>query len=160
MSVKEKVVAGMALLKGTASLAVTAVKKAVSKFDELGQELVDGRSMEPPVGYEPSDDIATLIQRAVRGYAVQKEMAESGAETFDEADDFNVGDDFDPTSPYEAYFEPITEEQVRDLERRGYIVLQDAPPKPTPAAPAAGEPPKAAEPLQSPAPPAGAASAS
>lgn len=157
MSVKDKVVAGMALLKGTAVLAGLAVKKAVGKFDELGQELVDGRSMEPPVGYEPSKSIQEMIAEAVRGREIQRAMHEAGAETFEEADDFNVGDDFDPTSPHEAYFEPITADQVEDLHRRGYIVLEDAtPPKPLATPQAAPEPPKGAGAPPAPTPPVGA----
>lgn len=156
MTKDKTVVAGMALLKGTAVAAVTAIKKMVGKFDEFGHELVDGRSMEPPLGYEPSKSIQDMIAEAVRGREVQKALAELGEETFEDADDFNVGDDLDPTSPHEAYFEPITEDQLADLVRRGYVVPQEPPPKPLAAAPAAAEPPKGAEPPPAPTPPVGA----
>jgi hypothetical protein len=159
MSKDKTIVAGMAILKGTATAVATVLKKTFGKFDADGAELVDGRSMEPPVGYEPSKSIQEMIAEAVRGREIQRELHEAGAETFEEADDFNVGDDFDPTSPYEAIFEPITEAQVRDLERRGYIVIKNAeepPPKPLATPQASPEPPKAAGAQPAPTPPVGA----
>nr|DAV46553.1 MAG TPA: hypothetical protein [Microviridae sp.] len=120
MSVSRKVVAGMAILKGTAERAFSVVKRSVDKFNELGEELVDGRSMEPPLGYVPSESLAEQIARAVRSYALAKEVSDAGGETLEEADDFDVGDDFDPSSPYEAYFEPITERELERLIQAGF----------------------------------------
>lgn len=150
----KKFVAGMALLKGTAVRAVSAIKKAVDKFNEFGEELVDGRSMEPPLGFEPSESLAEMINRAVRNHAVQQAIADSGGETFEESEDFNVGDDFDPTSPYEAYFEPITEAEFDRLTQAGYEFREPAPPaKPLTAPPGAvpsGPPPAAPLPAGTP----------
>lgn len=157
MSVKDKVVAGMAILKGTAVAVATAVKKSVGRFTDDGMELVDGRAMEPPVGYQETKSIADMIAEAVRGREIQREMHEAGHETFEEADDFDVGDDFDPTSPYEAFFEPITEADLRKLAAAGYIVVKDKPeppPKPLATPQASPEPPQAAGAKPGSAPPA------
>lgn len=126
-----KLVNGMALLKGTAVAVVSAVKKSILKFDSAGLELVDGRPMEPPLGYEPSVSLHEQIAMAVRNHAVQEAIKAAGGETFEEAEDFDVGDDFDPTSPYEAYFEPITERDVDRLVHAGFIVKGEPPVDPT-----------------------------
>ena len=137
----DKVISGLALIAGTAVAAVSAVKKTLAKFNERGEELVDGRSVEPPVGYERTIPLAEQIAAAVRAEAFKKAVQDAGGETFDEAEDFDVGDDFDPTSPYEAFFEPITEDRIEELVKGGYIVREHPAPKP-PAEPAA--PPAAA----------------
>lgn len=147
-----KIIAGMALLKGTAVRAASALKKVVDKFNEFGEELVDGRSMEPPLGFEPSESLHEMINRAVRDRAVQQAIADAGGETFDEAEDFDVGDDLDPMSPYEAYFEPISEKEFDRLIQAGYEFREPAPP------PKPSTPPLAAS--QAPPPPAAAPAAS
>lgn len=125
------VVAGMAILKGTAQAAVTAAKKWLGKFDKDGNELVDGRSLEPPLGYEPAESLADMIARAVRSHAVQELARAQGDETFEESEDFDVGDDFDPTSPYEAFFEPITEAEFNRLRDAGFTFPGEPTPKPS-----------------------------
>lgn len=142
MSLTKKVVAGMAILKGTAERAVSLAKKSVEKFNADGEELVDGRSMEPPLGYVPSESLAEQIARAVRSHAVQQAIADSGGETEEEANDFNVGDDFDPTSPYEAYFEPITEGEFDRLLKAGFTF----PEEPATSPPKASIPPGSSDP--------------
>lgn len=153
-----KLVAGMALLEGTATRAVSAVKKAIAKFNPFGEELVDGRSMEPPLGFEPSESLHEMINRAVRSHAIQNAIKEAGGETFEESEDFDVGDDFDPTSPYEAYFEPITEREFNKLKAAGYTFEVPAAPPPKPTTPGASPVPSvppAAAPLPAETPPAG-----
>lgn len=53
------------------------------------------------------------IQGIIRGERLKEEMRNAGKETFEEADDFDVGDDFDPTSPYEEIFDPGLAEESR-----------------------------------------------
>lgn len=145
MSVGKKVVAGMALIAGTATRAASVVKKRLEKFNDHGEELVDGRSMEPPLGYEPSESLAEQIARAVRSHAIQQAIADAGGETEEEANDFDVGDDFDPTSPYEAYFEPITESEFDRLIKSGRFTFPREPsPEPLATPQASPEPPKGA----------------
>lgn len=50
------------------------------------------------------------FRRFLRSEEMAKQARQQGFETFEEADDFDVGDDFDPTSPYEQIFEPVVEE--------------------------------------------------
>lgn len=43
---------------------------------------------------------------------------QNGYETIDEADDFDVGDDIDPTSPWELEYEPTLDREVTKQERQ------------------------------------------
>lgn len=142
----KKIIDTMAILKGTAERVVSVVKKAVGKFNEFGEELVDGRAMEPPMGYVPSLSLAEQIANAVRNHAVQQAIADAGGETFEESEDFDVGDDFDPTSPYEAYFEPITERELEKLVKAGFEFPAAPPAEPSngPVGPVPSVPPVAA----------------
>lgn len=64
-----------------------------------GQELPDPTPVAPPVGYKKQPSMADIIREQVR---LAKLAEEAGVETFEEANDFEVGDDFDPDSPYET----------------------------------------------------------
>ena len=67
----------------------------------------DPDPLEPPIGYKRQPSLAEQIREMVRSERLRQEMDSAGVETFEESDDFDVGDDFDPTSPYEADFEPL-----------------------------------------------------
>lgn len=93
-------------------------KSNIGRLDERGRELLDGRPMEPPVGYNPQPSLMDRIRTMVRDAALQRDLARAGAETFDEANDFDVGDDYDPSSPWEQYYEPTPFEAfIADKER-------------------------------------------
>jgi len=48
------------------------------------------------------------IRKMVHDAQIQRDLEKAGAETFDEANDFAVGDDYDPSSPWEQYYEPTS----------------------------------------------------
>lgn len=81
----------------------------------------------------------------VRSERLAREVAEQGYETFEEADDFDVGDDYEPNTQYEetfdpqgrSSFEPLAE--VNRQEEAANAAARSAPPQP-PAKPAT-EPP-------------------
>lgn len=58
---------------------------------------IPARFMRPPTLQEQ-------VRNLVRG-EMSRQAAEEGHETFEEADDFDIGDDYDPTSPYEMDFD-------------------------------------------------------
>lgn len=76
----------------------------------------DPTPIAPPLGYVKQPSITERIRDMVRSEHLRRAAEEAGAETFEEANDFDVGDDFDPHSPYEEVFEPP---------------VVDAPPDPT-----------------------------
>lgn len=69
-----------------------------------GREKPNPVPMEPPVGYIKQPTIAETMRQMIRSASL--EAAYAGAETEEEANDFDVDDEFDPTSPWEDEFEP------------------------------------------------------
>lgn len=91
---------------------------------ELGKEYPDPRPMEAPLGQAPYEDIWVTIKRMVLDHA-KMQAEKEGDEEFDsedEANDFDVGDDFDPASPWEEHHEPTDpwpmSTAARELEQR------------------------------------------
>lgn len=76
------------------------------RLDKNGHELHDPVPIEPPLGYKRAPSLAEQIRTMVRGEALKRAAEAAGAETFEEADDFDVGDDYDPRSPYEEIYDP------------------------------------------------------
>lgn len=75
---------------------------------EIGLEFPNPIPMEAPLGQQPYEDIWVTIRRMVLDHArIQAEAGQEEMETEDEANDFDVGDDFDPSSPWEEHHEPV-----------------------------------------------------
>lgn len=129
-------------------------------IDDLGREIPDPRPMAPPIGYQKPlsmvDLVRQQIQREMALYASHRE-----AETFEDADDFDVGDadDMDPHSQWENEFDPPWSEvraaveadrAQREAQRASPTPPAAPSPAPSPAAPsaasAAANPPPASEP--------------
>lgn len=70
-------------------------------LNKAGQEIGDPDPLEPPIGYKDTPDMWETVQRMVRTELLARELAKDDYGDFEEEDDFNVGDDFEPTSPYE-----------------------------------------------------------
>lgn len=70
-----------------------------------GHEVPDDTVVEPPIGYIAQPDLIETIRNMVRSEQL-KAALDAETETFEEADDFDVDDDFDPMSPYEMFFDP------------------------------------------------------
>lgn len=93
----------------------------VQTHDQAGREIPDPEPMQPPLGWQPADPIAVRIREMIIGHKLADEARQAGAETFEEADDFDVGDDFEAEkfSPYEANFDPMTPEERAALSTQG-----------------------------------------
>lgn len=99
------------------------VKEQHTKYDDNGSEIMDPTPISPPIGYKKSPTIAEQMRLMIRGERLREEAEAAGYETFEEADDFDVGDDFDPRSPYEEVFEPLPVPTEEDrFERLGSII--------------------------------------
>lgn len=107
----------------------------------------DPTPIAPPIGYRKQPSIFDQ-QRAMIRQELSRQAELKGMETFEESDDFDIGDDYDPTTPYEADFDPPTAEVQKAFEPAPYPhpPAPAGPPQPA-AAPAAPppttEPPKA-----------------
>lgn len=89
------------------------------KYNEKGEEIPDTTRPELPLGFKRPESLAQQVARLVRSELVARAARESGHETFDEADDFAVGDDYDPRSPYEEVFDPTdAPEVVEEVKKR------------------------------------------
>lgn len=82
---------------------------AEKHLDKHGREIPDPVPVAPPLGYRRSPTLAEQIRSMVISEKLKQEALDAGMETFEEADDFDVGDDYDPTSPYENDFDPPVE---------------------------------------------------
>lgn len=85
---------------------ITRVKTNRGYLTADGRERPDPTPMAPPVGYRPPDPLHLKLRQMIISEKLAREAAEQGMETFEEADDFDVGDDYDPSSPYEEQFDP------------------------------------------------------
>lgn len=69
-----------------------------------------GVPIAPPLGYIKQPSITERIRDMVRSEHLRREAESAGAETFEEANDFDILDDpVDPHTPYEAVFDPLPE---------------------------------------------------
>jgi len=71
-----------------------------------GREIVSNVPMAPPLGWKKQPSMIDHIRNLVRSERLRQEVESAGFETPEEADDFDVGDDYDPSSPYEHNFDP------------------------------------------------------
>lgn len=74
------------------------------RFDERGREILDPTPVDFPLNFKRPMTIQEQIRTFIRQELSQTAAAQ-GEETFEEADDFDVDDDFDPTSPWELNYE-------------------------------------------------------
>lgn len=77
-----------------------------TRLNDRGRELLDSTPMAPPVGYKPQPSMVEIIRAQIVSEKLAREAEELGLETFEEADDFDVEDDYDPSTPYEEMFDP------------------------------------------------------
>lgn len=88
------------------------------------EEIVNPVPVAPPVGFRRQPSMVDIVRDMVRSERLRQEVQAAGMETFEEADDFDVGDDFDPSSPYEVDFDPVPASELR--RRRDVADLEAA----------------------------------
>jgi len=106
-------------------------------LDEHGREKPNPTPMAPPIGYRRQPTIAEQMRQMIQ--LASLEAAQAGAETEEEANDFDVGEDMEPNTPYEHDFDP-------DPALEHMLALASRPPQAVawsaPLASAAGTPSK------------------
>lgn len=88
--------------KPRAALDVIRAKLKKRGQDMFGREVPDPVPVAPPVGFNRQPTMVEHIRHLVRSEALRQAAEAAGAESFDEADDFEVADDIHPVSPYEV----------------------------------------------------------
>lgn len=86
-------------------------------FDSEGREVLDDTPVAIPVGFKRPPTLQEQIARAVRSEHFKNLMEAADMETFEEADDFDVGEDFDPMTPYEMEFDPDLGKEITHAEK-------------------------------------------
>lgn len=76
-------------------------KLAPQRHNENGEEILDPTPMQPPLGYKKTLSLHEQIAQQVRLAKMQLLDDVNLEETDEEADDFDIGDDFEPVSPHE-----------------------------------------------------------
>lgn len=87
---------------------------APARHNENGEEILNPYPMEPPLGYKRTLSLHEQIAQQVRLAKIQLLDDVNLEETEEEADDFEVGDDYEPLSPYENDHIP----KIAELKRR------------------------------------------
>lgn len=92
--------------------------KRISRQDRflniLGQEMPDPRPHAPSLGQKPEVHIRDYIRTLVHNERLQADLDAAGHDTFEEANDFEVGEDYFPDSQYENDLEPTVAELIRE----------------------------------------------
>lgn len=86
-------------------------------LDEHGRLVPDPVPIAPPVGYRKQPSMVEIVRDMVRGEKLRQAALESGHETFEESEDFDIGEDGeDLLSGYENDFDPPLSEIAREVE--------------------------------------------
>lgn len=93
-----------ALIDHYTAIAVTGSEE-YGFLNVMGHEVPDPTVVEPPLGYVAQPDLMEMMRRMITNHL--SNIVDQEAETFQEADDFDIDDDpVDYTTPYEMYFDP------------------------------------------------------
>lgn len=85
--------------------------EVIEVLNDKGWEVPDPKPMAIPGGFQRPATMEERLLRFIR-HEVSQAAKDKNYETFEEADDFDVGDDFDPQSPYEVFFDPVLQREV------------------------------------------------
>jgi len=105
---------------------VTGPKINAHRLDECGREIVDGRPMQPPVGYVEQPSIFEQMRAAMVEASLR--AASMGMETEEEANDFYIEDDPEsgvPPSQYQ-YDEDHVLEEMASRMREDYATATES----------------------------------
>lgn len=106
-----------------------------AKMDERGltldgKELPDPTPMAPPVGFVKQPSMIENIRNMIRSEALRQAALETGHESFEDADDFDVPDDPEPISRHEVAddLEPVA--SLRQKQKDAESAAAAAPAEP------------------------------
>lgn len=83
------------------------LENKLCSYNSKGEEIPDPTPVALPVGFERPVPLGERIRALVHSEVLRRGLEEVEAETFDDADDFDIPDDpIDPSTPYEESFDP------------------------------------------------------
>lgn len=74
-----------------------------------GSEIPNPIPMDPPIGYKKQPTMFEVMRNMIREEKIKNALEAEGYETPEESDDFDVGDEYEPTSPYEHDFDHVAD---------------------------------------------------
>lgn len=74
--------------------------RGVCAYNEKGEEILDPRPLEVPVGFEKPASLEELVRLFMSG-EVQRQLSDGGVESFEDADDFDVEDEEELEAPWQ-----------------------------------------------------------
>lgn len=100
-------------------------------LNDAGQLIPDSTPIAPPIGYKRQPTMVEIVRDMVRNERLAQDLAAGGVETFEDADDFDVGDDGeDLKSGFENDFDPPVKELVaagaEELKRKAVEKAREA----------------------------------
>lgn len=85
----------------------------MAKYDEKGREILDPTPAALPVHWKKPPSLHDQIRKFIKSEVHAQALGAMDLETFEEANDFDVGDDYDPQSPWEEQFHGQLDQEVR-----------------------------------------------
>lgn len=86
-------------------------KLARKGLDKDGRLIPDSVPLAPPIGYKKQPSMVEIVREMVKSERLAEEARRAGHETFEESEDFDVGDDPELLrSPFENEFDPPLDE--------------------------------------------------
>lgn len=95
------------------------------RLDALGREIPDPTPLAPPLGYRKQASIFDQVRAMVLSDKLAAEAEAAGFETLEEADDFDVGDDFDPRSPFEFPDDNLTVAELKKIRGKAEDAIKE-----------------------------------
>lgn len=94
------------------------LKKTARALGAHGREELDTTPKEVPLGFKRPESLEEQIKRLIQQPTFGKAVSGSSeAETFDEANDFDIDDDPpDPASEHEEFFDPVLQRSLTPAE--------------------------------------------
>lgn len=74
------------------------------RFTEKHEEILDPTPMALPAGMKKPESLHDQIRRLIKSERLQQALEQAGYETEEEANDFDTGEDLDPSTPFEEQF--------------------------------------------------------
>lgn len=106
-----------------------------------GTPIVSNVPLAPPIGYKKQPSMVEIVRDMVRGERLKQEAMAAGHETFEEAEDFEIGDEPELLrSPWENQFDPPIDEVLK--AGREAIQARQKAPEPEPGGEGAKPPRK------------------
>lgn len=132
------------------------IQRVFSKFsretgeqihDERGHEIPDPTPVAAAIGHRPGPTLREQIRDMIQSEKLRMEAEAAGFESLEEADDFDVGEDYDPESPYELDRDLPTIAELNRRKKEAETAEEPPPPKPKKKPVAADQAASGIEPL-------------